>query len=1081
MSPEDAARWVRRGTTWAMLVGCFGVIVWLGRKASGATAIGYWDLLELMLPIAFSIGISYKSRAAAVAMLLYWIVSKAGQMVDHPRILVPILGLLILGWVFLNTVRATYALHRIRLAERAAPPDPFPWRRSHRRESIAAAVAAAAVVAALVAAQRVRRADGPLEPPPLDATAPIDPAVRTGTLSNGVTYFIRPNHRPRNTTELRLVVDVGSIFEEPDQRGLAHAVEHMVFRGTKSFPGHRATDYLHSVGVTLGDEVNAHTSQDETVYRMTVPSSRPGALDTAIAILADWAHAASFDTAEARQEAGVVFEEWRSGTTARRRLALARDELLLHGSRYAGQPVIGDTSVLRRFDVRDMRRFYREWYRPELMAIVAVGDFDETKVEAEIRRRFGAIPASAQRRKRPTLEVPPAAGLRAEVLTDPEATSTQVALWYPRGHGKPRTIADYRTTLTEELTRFVLEERLSDAADDPDSPLFSTGVALQSLARSTEAHVVRGSVADGGVLEATAMLAKHVAALERFGPSAVELQRGRATLLERRQDADSYGYSSADLVESIQWYHLHGDLLLAPDEDYSLASALLPGIDSADVVRATRRFSLDSGATILATLGPGAGAGASVAQRLRLVDAARNGAGRAVAPVRDSLALPALMQTPPEAGRIVREQVHRDLTVFEWTLSNGMRVLVKPTRYSDADFILRLTGSGGASLAARGDFPSAYMSDRVVEATGVGSMSGGHLSRMLNQSSLDLSPVVTEQWLQLTLDGELRDLETAFQLAYLHFTAARTDASAFRRYRDRSQAYARDREANPEAAFTDSVAAALAPRDAREIEGTRAFAASIDLDKALRFWRARTGNGANFTAVIVGDVTVEQLRPLVERYLASLPAGSEEKARDLPFAAARRGHQLSFERNLEQKSRTQLLFEGKEPLTPESETSLRTLRYALALVLENRLREIMGGTYDVDVGLSLEPRSPTRYVFSIEFETDPRRVDSLADTALQEIERLRTKGPTADEIRKLRADIGDESGGGDNSNWYWASELTWHSQLGWPLKTIKWHRDDTLSVTTTKMAEAARQYLDPGRYLRVTMRPMSSAPARRPE
>jgi zinc protease len=1083
MTPETATRWVRRGAAWAILVACFSALALLARTVSNSADVSYWILLDVVLSIALGIGIWRRSRAAAVLMLAYWIASKVDHMARSDMILPPILGLLILGWVFFNAARATYTLHRIRAAESArAAPAPFPTTRSYRRERIAALLAAVIVVAALVAVQRSRDGILPGKAPSLNAAAPFDPVLRSDTLSNGVAFFIRPNNRPSNTTELRLVVNAGSVLEEPQQRGLAHAVEHMVFRGTTSYPGHRATDYLQSVGLNLGDEVNAHTSHDETVYRMTLPSSRPGIIDTAIAILAEWASAATFDTTEARQEAGVVFEEWRSGTTARHRLGRARDDLLLQGSQYAGRPVIGDTAVLRRFDVREMQRFYRNWYRPELMAVVAVGDFDADQLEATIRRRFGALPASAKRRTRPTIAGPTPPGLRADIVTDPEATTTHVALYYPRSHGKPRTVGDFRTALVEELTRHILEERLTDAADDPDSPLYFAEVGLQSLARTTEAHVVRGSVADGGVYDGIALLANHVTALERFGPSEAELERGRAMLLERRKNSDSYGYSSSYLIESIQWYHLHGDLLLAPDDEYTLASSLLPDIDSASVVQSARQFSLDSGATILATLRAGAADGSSVADRLRLVDAARDGANRAVAPTpRDSSAVPALTSAfsgQPRAGTIVKEEVHRDLTVFEWILSNGMRLLIKPTRMSDADFIIRITGPGGASLAARADIPSAYMSDRVVEATGVGAMTGGQIARMLDRTTLDVSPVVTDQWLQLTLDGELPDLESAFQLAYLHFTAARADSSAFRRYRDRATAYARDREANPDAAFTDSVEAALAPRSAGDIAGTRAFTAAIDLDKSLRFWRARTANAANFTTVIVGDVTLERLRPLVERYFASLPAGLAERARDMPYASARRGSELSFERHLQDKARTQLIFEGKEPLTPDTEPGLRNLRSALALVLENRLREIMGGTYSVDVGLSLEPRSPTRYVYSVDFEADPRRVDSLAATALAEIERLRKDGPGREDIKTLRAEIGAQSGDGEESNWYWASELTWHAQLAWPLETIKWHRDDTLAVTPARIAEAATRYLAPDRYLRVTIRPLGKGAKR---
>ena len=366
-----------------------------------------------------------------------------------------------------------------------------------------------------------------LEPRPLDAAIPVDPDLRAGTLSNGLHYYIRANAGPKQRAELRLVVNAGSVLESDDQRGLAHAVEHMLFRGTTHFPRRAVDDYMRSIGMRPGDDINARTSVDETVYRITVPTGRAGALDTAMAILADMAHEATFNPAEARTEAGIVFEEWRSSRGARARLSDQRNALLLAGSPYSGHPIIGDTAVLRRFSVGAMRRFYTDWYRPELMAVAVVGDFEPRAIEKLVKKHFGDIPSSTAPRIRPTIIVPRARAPRAATLTDAEATGTRVALWFPRRVVARQHVADYRTELIAELWRDVLNARLDAAAEQPGSPLLTAGISNLRPARSLDAEVVSASVVEGSALAGVDMLVGEVARLAQRGPTLRELKAAR--------------------------------------------------------------------------------------------------------------------------------------------------------------------------------------------------------------------------------------------------------------------------------------------------------------------------------------------------------------------------------------------------------------------------------------------------------------------------------------------------------------------------------------------------------------------------
>jgi zinc protease len=911
--------------------------------------------------------------------------------------------------------------------------------------------------------------------PALDERLAIDPNVRADTLSNGLRYYVLANGAPSGMAELRLVVNAGSILEDEDQRGLAHAVEHMAFRGTTSFPGSRVTDYLQPLGLRSGYDVNATTSFDETIYRLTIPTDSAPVLDTAIAILADWAQNVTFDSAAARREAGVVFEEWRSSSDASARLTRERDALLLGGSRYVARFPIGDTAVMRRFDVGAMRKFYREWYRPELMAVVAVGDFDADDVEALIRRRFDAIRAIAESRARPSVTVPPMRSARAVVLSDAEATGTRVALWFARAHAPSRTVGNFREALIEELTRGILDARLEDAAEQPNSPLLSASASVSALVKSVEAVVVGGVVVDGEAASAVAALAEEVARLQRFGASSPELERAKAAMMRDRRETDTYGRFSSDIADELVWHELHGDDAVGERRAYELANALLPAVHSSDVARAAGRLSLDSGMVVVVTTSERPGPSSPTTSAL--LAAARTGAERAVDVEHDSTAMPALVRTAPIPGTIASERVLSEIDAFEWTLGNGMRVILKPTDWSD-EVLMRITGPGGASLAERALYPSAFMADRVLEATGVGSVTGSRLARLLGETSVELTPIVTDDWVQLDGSAAPRDVVMLFELAHLYFSAPRSDSVAFRRYQRRARAFARNREGDPEAVFDDSVAGARRAGAPGAISGSRAFADAVELDAAIRFWRERVANASNFTVVLVGDFSLDGARTLVRRYLASLPSGQRELSRDSAVTPPPGAVERSFRRGTEPKARTQILLSGVVELTPVADATLNVLRDLMEMVLETRLRETMGGTYGVSVDLSVQPTPRSLYRFGIEFTGAPERVDSLAAAALGELERLCRHGPSVDEASKVRAAALRDIESGAEANDSWLSELAWHAHLGWPLESVRVHREVTDTLEPLAFQGACRQFLDPTRYVRITRHPVaSSSPA----
>jgi zinc protease len=942
-----------------------------------------------------------------------------------------------------------------------------------------AAIATAVLVVAIVSWWAWRR-DRPDQDPAGDASMAVsldtpirlDPQVRTDTLANGLRFYIRENSYPEQRAEVRLVVDAGSVLEDDDQRGLAHGVEHMAFRGTRRFPARAIDTYLQSVGMRLGEDVNATTSYDETVYRLTIPTGRRAVVDSAIMILADWAHEVTFDSAAAHQEGAIVFEEWRTRRAAEDRLDAARDSRLFRGSRYADRPVIGDTATLRRFDVAAMRRFYHDWYRPDRMAVVVVGDVDARATERVLRRQFEAIPRTALGRV-PLVPMPPRGpDDRVVVLADPELASTRASFWFPRAPSRERTVGDYRRALVERIARSVLSGRLEKEADRAGSPLLSAGVSVRRRVRPLEAHVVGATLVDGQTSEGIATLGTAIERLRRFGPKPSELAGVKESILRDSRSALASAEESSDIADALVDYHLRGDPVPGLSTENRWTNDLLGGIGERDVAAFFERIAPGEARPILIA-GPTARGRLALDQRVVLA-ALDSAVSQVLDDQTDSASVP-LMANPPSPGTVTSRKSLPRIDVYDWRLSNGMRVLLKPTEFEDDEVEMRLVAPGGASLAARDDYPSAYMADKLLEVSGVGALSGAALSRLMDSRSATVSPTVGDARIEVSGSGRRGDLELMLQLAHLYLTSPREDQTAFRRYAERLVAYARNRAADPDELFNDTLAAALRPDDPRALRNSAAFAAAVDMRKGLRFWRERANNGSNFTAILVGDFEVWQVSPLIERYLGSIPAGHVEQPADFSYALLRGPVVRSFRRGIEPSAVTRIVLGDTLTITPEADVALRETRDLVEMVLHERLREELAGTYGVNVDLEVFLGPRPSFALSLGFTAAPERIDSLAATAVAELERLRTRGPTADEAARVRTMAIEHAGGDSQSNRYWASELAWHSLVGWSLESIAHHADDATKVSIEMLRSSCARFLDGRRFVRVTRRPDTDA------
>ncbi|HEU0013004.1 MAG TPA: insulinase family protein [Longimicrobium sp.] len=923
------------------------------------------------------------------------------------------------------------------------------------------------------------------EPGPAPAAGPPAPAlpevavvgdtnVVIGRLENGLTYYVRRNAEPRARAELRLVVNVGSVVEDADQRGLAHFLEHMAFNGTRRFEKHEIVDYLERVGMRFGPDVNAYTSFDETVYMLQLPTDSAGVLETGLRILEDWAAGIGLDSLEVEKERGVVIEEWRRMLGAGSRIAERQFPFLFAGSRYAERLPIGDPETLRTFRHETLRRFYREWYRPELMAVVAVGDFDPRAVEAQIRAGFGAL-SSPRGRVRQAYPLPPRDTTRFLVTVDPELPATVVSINHMRPERKGRGTAEYRASLVESLLAGMLGDRLNEISLAPDAPFLDVSTYQGASLRGTETFVLDVRVAQGGAERGLAAVLAEVRRAALHGFTAAELER-ETTELRRIWEQM---YAERDRTESAQYagqyaqHFLSGYPLRTTEDEYRLVTALLPTITLADVDAAARALAAHRDRTVLVS-GPSR-PGVPAPDPARLAAVADSASRGELAAYAETPSEAPLVARPPVPGRVVAVDSVPEVGVTRWTLANGARVVLRPTDFKQDEILFAAYSPGGLSLVPDSAFLYGRTATAAVQLGGVGELSLTDLQRRLSGKMASVGASISGLSEGMQGAAAPRDVETLFQLAYLYFTAPRRDTASWHAYLQRGRESLRNRDVTPESAFGDTLTALLTQRHPRSRPFTSATFDSLSLDRALEIYRERFGDAADFTFFLVGSFTPDSIRPLVETWLGGLPgSGRRETWRDVgvrPPPGVVRG---TVRRGMEAKARTTLVFSGPAEFSREARWDLAALGDALEIRLREKLREDLGATYGVSAygGVSRDPRP--EYQFVVDFGSAPDRVDELVGVVLAEIDTVRAGGVPADVVEKVREAHRRTKEISLRENPWWLTALMDYERYGWDPRTI----DDpplTAALTAEAIRDAARRYLDPGRYVHVTLLPEAAA------
>ncbi|MBI4888864.1 MAG: insulinase family protein [Acidobacteria bacterium] len=937
----------------------------------------------------------------------------------------------------------------------------------------------AVLAAVLAAAVTYAGAQQPVIPAgaftaPLDAVVPVDPQITVGTLPNGLRYYIRVNTQPRGRAELRLAVNAGSVLEDDDQRGLAHFVEHMSFNGTLHFPRLAVVDFMQTLGMRFGAHVNAHTGYDETVYELQIPTDSAAVIDRSFLIMEDWAHDVTFDPREIDKERGVILEEWRLGLGADERIRNAEFPLLVKGSRYAERLPIGTPDIIRTASPDRLRQFYTDWYRPDLMAVVAVGDFDRAAIEATIRSHFASIPGAASGKPRPAFAVPEAPGTSYLVATDPEATSTRIDVTRKMAARPLATIGAYRQNMVERLFSAMLSARLDEIAQAPKAPFLAAQTDRGLIVRTEEVTTLAALVPPGGVERGLAALLAEIERVARFGFTDTELSREKRNVLRffQTQLVEKEQTPSPQLADEFVRNFMQEEPIPGIAYEAGLNERFMPQIILDEVNRLAKEWMPDRNRLVVVTA-PGKDR-ASLPSEARLAAVIAGAAGAALTAYVDTVSTQPLLPRLPVPGSIAATSTKDDLGITEWTLSNGVRVVLKPTAFKQDEVLFRAVSPGGTSLASDADFIPAATAAQVVAEGGLGTMRRIDLDKRLAGSTAVVRADIGTTEDALAGGAARADLETMFQLVHLTFTAPRPDPVAFGVLRDRLAAALANRQSTPDAVFDEALQAALSQNHLRAQPLTPARLGQMDLEKSLAFYRDRFADASDFVFVFVGSFDLDTMKPLVERYLGSLPSlRRHEAVRDVGMRAPAGVVERQVRAGLEPRSQVSIVFTGAFQNDEMHRVIARTMAETLSGNLQRELREELGGTYGVSVEPAFTKQPAGEYRIEIGFACDPARTDALVKAAFLVIDDFKRNGPSAGQVADARAALVRDFETNSRRNEYLLNRLLFAYEYGEDVSQVFTMPQIYAQLTAPLVRDAARVYLDTSRYVQVTLLPQA--------
>lgn len=901
----------------------------------------------------------------------------------------------------------------------------------------------------------------------------MDPRVHIDALANGLTYYILENNEPENRVQLRMVVNAGSILEEDDQRGFAHFVEHMLFNGTARFPRQELISFFEQAGMRFGADLNAYTSFDETVYMLEVPTDSMQILETGFAVLRDWAENATMSDEEINAERGVILEEWRGGRGAAGRTRDQIIPILLEGSQYEVRRPIGDTLSIQEGLPDAVRRYYDRWYRPDLMAIVVVGDLSADTAKEFIQEHFADWEQPSSAHDRPTFAVPLSKESVYKVITDPEISAVQLEIMHRRPAAPRYTQADYRRYLVERLTGGIFNRRLAEIArDGTRSPFLwgrlTTGSIVRPLrTHSLAAQVTPDSITSGfqGFLEETARILQH-------GFTAGELDRQKSVLLRAYERAanDQENTPSSAYAARLVNHFLNKSPVIHAETQLHLARDLMGRITLEELHASIREQLAPESRVMIVTLPDVTDLTPPTEDELAiLLDDALS---RKTAPLADQSADRPLIDELPHGGRIVHESAIDTLGIHILTLNNGIRVILKPTTFRNNEILLSAFSPGGSSLIEDDKYFTASVAPGLVGRSGVGTFNQSELVRKLAGQLVRVSPFIGDYSEGFRGRSTPEDLETLFQLIYLYATSPRIDNSSLQSFKNSQLAQLEGRINTPGAAFQDTLFTAFYPDNPRYKLLSIDQINDLNAEDALDIYLDRFADMDDFTFILVGNLDSTLVRDLAARYLGALPQTSREEswrdtAPDLPEGPVIR----QMYKGQDPQSQVAIIFHDDFDYTRSNRYILRALSDVLDIRLREELREKRSGIYSASVQSGSTRLPDGQFTLSIFFGCDPARVEELTQAVFDDIAQIQHDLNLTSYLDRIKAQHLRSREVSLETNGFWLDQIQ-HYFDNTDEDYLDIYRYEMLvdELTAEDIREAARSLLSE-RYVQVTLLP----------
>lgn len=857
---------------------------------------------------------------------------------------------------------------------------------------------------------------------------PIDPNVKIGKLANGLIYYIRKNLKPEKKVELRLAVNAGSVLENDNQRGLAHFMEHMGFNGTKNFQKNELVDYLQKTGVEFGADLNAYTSFDETVYVLPIPTDDPAVVEKGFTVLEDWAFNNLFDKNEVEKERGVVLEESRLSKGSDERMSRQYFPKLFNGSKYAERLPIGTDEVLKNFKHETLKSFYKNWYRPNLMSVIVVGDLDPAEAEKKIKAHFSKFTNPSNATPRPAIiPIKQRTTPDAMLVTDEEATNTYLEIFnFVKPAKKIKTWAGYRESTVESLVSSLINQRLTELTQKPNPPFIFGNTGYQPFLRGYTSFISFAVLGEAPMQDAVDALISETNRARQFGFLQTELDRAKASLL----NAAEKSFNEKDKSESgaiVQQYannFLQGDPIPGVEHRYKFLKQVLPTISLQEINAVAKKMPSTSNAFTLA-LAP-ANMKDKLPNNANLLKAVVAANKKSVKAYEEKAVASALLDKDPVPGKITAETKNDKLGTTDLTLSNGVTVTIKTTTLKNDEIQMDAWRLGGFHKFGLADKENAQYAAILVGQMGVKDMSPTDIRKFLAGKSVSVFPYINPHEEGIEGRSSVKDFETFLQMMYLYYTQPRKDDGLFKSFVTKNKAALQFLKQDPQTWFQDSLSKIVYNKNpwANEIPAPEDFD-RLNLDKLFSIYNQIYGNAHGMHYSFVGNIDIEKAKPLLEKYIASLPASAKEnKPKDNGIRMVKGLTEVNLKKGKESQAVITVMFEGETEYSREEKLNLAALLEVLNIRIIEKLREEMSGIYGGGISGTIYKRPYAHYTITAGMPCGPENVEKLSKAFFDIIKDAQDKGVGQKDLDKVKETWKKQYHVNLQSNDWWLSGLS---------------------------------------------------------